>query len=422
MATIPTLPVIARSVPPPPVYSRHTMSVDLADPETYTTGMPHDEFRRLRRESPVSWQPEPGGAGFWAVTRHADVLAVLKNPRTFSSWKGGALINDPPAAFLERLREGMLNRDPPDHTGLRRLVNKAFNPKRVSQLEQRVAARARTVIEGLGGSGTCDFARDVAGDLPMFVICEILGVPHEDRSRLSALTERMLTTNAIDRAAAFEDGMAAAMEMRGYGAELGRQRRASPQDDLISDLLAAEVDGRQLTQGEFEAFFMLLFNAGTDTTRSLLCLGLDLLIDRPQVHARLRAEPSLIPAAIEEMLRFEPPVIQFRRTATQSTELAGTLIEEADKVVVFFPSANRDEEVFANPDHFDLDRAPNDHLAFGYGTHYCVGAPLARLGAKHLFTELLMRHRRIERTGAYVPARTNFIRAARSLPISYSAL
>lgn len=396
------------------------MAIDLADPDTYVGGMPHDEFRRLRAEAPVSWHPETGGRGFWAVTRHADALTVLKDPRVFSSFRGSALINDPPAKFLERLREGMLNRDPPDHTALRRLVNKAFNPKRVGELEARVARKTQSLVEELRGRSSCDFARDVAGELPMFVICEILGVPAEDRSRLYALTERMLAPNVIDRAAAFQDGMAAAMEMRAYGAELGRKRRLAPGDDLVSDLLGAEIDGRQLTQGEFEAFFMLLFNAGTDTTRSLLCLGLDTLLDRPEVFERVRTDPALIPNAIEEMLRFEPPVIQFRRTATQTVQLAGQTIAENDKVVVFFPSANRDEAVFPDPDRFDVDRAPGDHLAFGYGTHYCVGAPLARLEARYLFTEVFTKLPRIERAGPLVVARTNFVRAIRSLPIRFA--
>lgn len=394
------------------------MYLDLADPDTYTSGIPHDEFRRLRATAPVSWQPEAGGRGFWAVARHADALTVLKNPAVYSSWRGGALISDPPADFLERLREGMLNRDPPDHTALRRLVTRAFNPKRVGDLERRVVERARTLFADHGRTTTCDFAKDIAGELPMFVICEILGVPIEDRERLYALTERMLTTGTSDRAAAFQDGMAAAMEMRAYGAELGRQRRAAPRDDLVSELLTADVDGRQLGQGEFEAFFMLLFNGGADTTRSLLCLGLDLLLDRAPLYAQLRENPALVPGAIEEMLRFEPPVIQFRRTATRPTELAGQHIAEGDKVVVFFPSANRDEALFDQPDEFRFDRTPNDHLAFGYGTHFCVGAQLARLEARLVFTELLARYGRVERAGPLVRARTNFVRAVKSLPVT----
>lgn len=397
------------------------MQLNLADPDLYASGVPHEEFRRLRQHTPVAWCPEPGGRGFWAVTRHADVLAVLKNPRVYSSWRGGALLEDPPAEFLERLREGMLNRDPPEHTALRRLVNHAFNPRRVGDLEERVARRTRTVFATQGDSAVCDFAADIAGELPVFVICEILGVPTEDRERLYALTARMLTTSSLDRAAAFQDGMAAAREMRAYASDLEKARRASPRDDLVSDLLGAEIEGRRLSPGEFEAFFMLLFNAGADTTRALLCLGVDLLVDRPELYARLRAEPGLVPHAIEEMLRFEPPVIQFRRTATQDTVLGGQAITEGDKVVVFFPSANRDETVFDRPDEFLLDRETNDHIAFGYGTHNCVGAPLARLESRLVFSTLLTRYARVERTGPTVRGRSNFVRVIKSLPVAMSA-
>ena len=394
-------------------------SVDLGDPDTYTRGMPHDEFRRLRAEDPVSRQPEVGGRGFWAVTRYHDVVSVLRTPKVFSSWRGGVLLADPPAEFLEKLRENMFNRDPPDHTALRRLVNKAFSPRRIEELDGRIAAHAIQLVGAVKHAGRCDFATQIAGEMPLFVICEILGVPLADRKRLYALTERMFGSDLKDRAAALADGMQAANELRAYGAELGREKAKSPADDMVSDLLTAEIDGRRLTDGEFQAFFMLLFNAGADTTRSLLCYGLDLLLERPELMERLRREPDLVPAAIEEMLRFEPPVIQFRRTATQDTELAGRTIREGDKVVVFFPSANRDETVFADPDRFDIERTPNDHLAFGYGTHYCLGAPLARLESKHVFQTLLREVHRIELAAPIEVSRTNLIRSIRRLEIAY---
>lgn len=396
------------------------MAVDLADPDTYMHGVPHDVFAQLRAEEPVAWQRERQGRGFWAITRYHDVQAVLRNPAVFSSWRGGALLADPPPEFLDKLREGMLNRDPPDHTLLRGLVSRAFQPRRVAELEQRVAERARQVIDRLRGAGRCDFATDVAGEMPLFVICEILGVPHEDRAALYALTTRMFGSEIADPAAALRDGMAAANEMRAYGAALGRARRAAPTSDLISELLAAEVDGRRLSDGEFEAFFLLLFNAGSDTTRSLLCYGLDLLLDHPDAADRLRADPALLPDAIEEMLRFETPVIQFRRTATRDTELAGQRIAEGDKVVVFFPSANRDAAVFPDPDRFDIARSPNPHVAFGFGTHYCIGAPLARLESRYVFGELLARRGRLERAGPLVAARTHFIRSVRHLEIAFT--
>jgi cytochrome P450 len=392
---------------------------DLTDPHTYAGGVPHHVFRHLRTHDPVSWQAERHGRGFWAVTRYQDVVTVLRTPKLYSSWRGGALLADPPPEFLAKLREGMLNRDPPDHTMLRRLVNKAFSPRRIEELEERIAAHARTLVAGVRERDRCDFATEVAGEMPLFVISEILGVPREDRRRLYALTERMFGSELTEPAEALRDGMAAAEELRAYGAELGRQKARAPAEDMISDLLTAEIEGRRLTEGEFQAFFMLLFNAGADTTRSLLCYGLDLLLDRPALLDRLRREPSLLPGAIEEMLRYEPPVIQFRRTATEDTVLAGRTIREGDKVVVFFPSANRDDAVFADPDRFEIERAPNDHLAFGYGTHFCLGAPLARIESKHVFREALTQLVGLERGGPLVPARTNFIRSIRHLEIRF---
>lgn len=394
-------------------------SIDLGSPDTYVNGVPHAELRRLRQTEPVSWQPEPQGRGFWAVTRYHDVLEVLRNPGLYSSWRGGALLADPPGEFLEKLRENMLNRDPPDHTRLRKLVNHVFSPKRIGRLERRIEDHARTLVDSLTGRLACDFATEIAGQMPLFVICEILGVPAEDRVTLHTLTWRMFGSAIEDRAAAFRDGMAAAAEMRAYGSELARRRRAHPEEDLVSDLVAAEVDGRRLTEGELESFFMLLFNAGSDTTRSLLCHGLDLMLDHRDDLERLRTDPSLLPAAIEEMLRFEPAVLQFRRTATSACRLGGQDIAEGDKVVVFFPSANRDEAVFHDPDRFDITRSPNPHLAFGHGTHFCLGAPLARMESRYMFREVLTRLEGIDRGGPLVSTRSNFIRSVRAQPITF---
>jgi cytochrome P450 len=391
--------------------------VDLSSPDAYVHGFPHDTFRDLRARDPISLQHDSANRPFWAVTRYHDVVTVLRTPAVFSSWRGGVLLDDPPPAFLEKLRENMLNRDPPDHTQMRRLVNHVFTPRRIETLESRIASHARSLVRRAREAGGCDFATEIAGEMPLFVICEILGIPVEDRRALYALTARMFGSTIADREAAMRDGMAAAGELRAYGAALAARRAREPADDLLSDLVVAELDGRRLTDGEVQAFFMLLFNAGADTTRSLLCFGLDLLLDRPAVMAELRADPGKLPGAIDEMLRFESPVIQFRRTATTTTELGGKTIAEGNRVVVFFPSANRDESVFAEPDRFDITRSPNPHLAFGYGTHFCIGAPLARLEAKHVLLELLVECTDIVRSGPLVPSRTNFIRSVHHQPI-----
>jgi cytochrome P450 len=394
---------------------------DFADPDTYSDGFPHPVFRDLREHEPVSWRAEKAGRGFWAVTRYHDIVSVLRTPSVFSSWRGGAMLADHPPEFLEKMREGLLSRDPPDHTRLRRLVNKALSPRQIERLDLTVAQHAAELIESIRQRGHCDFATEVGREMPLFMISEILGVPLEDRRALHELTIRALGTEIVDPSAALSDQMAAVIQLRDYGAELRRNKLANPADDLASALVAAELDGRRLTEGEFQAFFQLLFNAGTDTTRGLLCHGLELLLAHPEVADRLRRDISLLPGAIEEMLRYESPLLQVRRTAVEGVELAGTQIREGDKVVVFFPSANRDGSVFAAPDRFDIDRTPNDHVAFGFGAHYCLGAPLARLEARHVFREVLAKLRDLERTAPAVRLRSNFVRGLTRLEIRYSA-
>jgi cytochrome P450 len=389
---------------------------DLSDPDTYANGFPYNVFRDLRATEPVSWRQERGGGGFWAVTRYHDAVQVLRTPSTYSSWRGSVLLADPPLAFLDQLRLSMMNSDPPAHTWLRRTVNKALNPRRIEKLDAKVSHHARELVTRMGANGECEFVSEVAEEMPLFMISEILGVPAEDRHALFPLTVRMFASEHVEVKAS------AAAEMRAYGADLRRRKRGAPADDLASELLAAEVDGRRLTDDEFDAFFMLLFNAGTDTTRCLLSYGLDLLLDRPETLVQLRTSPSLLPQAIEEMLRYESPVIHIRRTAVRDTELAGTRIREGEKVVVFFPSANRDETVFVDADRFDIERSPNDHIAFGFGAHHCLGAPLARLEARHVFHEILLQLGHVERIEPAVPVRSNFVRGLRQLRIRCGTL
>ena len=401
--------------------SERTMSVsdvDLADPDVYTSGVPHEAFRRLRAEAPVSWQPESAGTGYWAVTRHADATTVLRRPEVYSSWRGGALLADPPERFLGRLRESMMHSDPPDHTRLRALAKHAFAPRRLARTEDRVARRARSLVEAVRAAGGCDYATDVAGQMPLFAICDMVGVPVEDRAALYGLTARMLGTELADPAEALRDSIRAAEQMREYAAGLARVKRRAPGDDLASDLLRAEVDGRALTGGEFEAFIMLLVNAGADTTRSLLCHGLDLLLDRPDLVDGLRHDTGRLPLAIEELLRYVSPVIHLRRTAARDTRLGGTRIAEGDKVVVFLSSVNRDEAVFSGAGEVNLGREPNPHLAFGAGAHYCLGAALARLEIRHVLGETLLRLDRIRRVRPLVGARSNFVRRVNHLDIT----
>lgn len=392
--------------------------VDLLDLAHYTDGPPHHLFRRLRAEDPVHWHPERDGPGFWALTKYADVVQVSRDPATFSSSAGGTMIADAPPPQLAMLRLMMLNMDPPQHTKLRMLVNKGFTPSAVGRLHARIGELAASIIDAVAPAGACDFVADIAGELPSYVIAELVGVPLDDGRRLYRLTERMHTTatTAAERA----DAEGAIMEMMSYSHALREDKRARPGLDIASALLAAELDGERLSDVEFDMFFMLLINAGGDTTRNLVAGGMLALIEHPEQWARLRADPGLLPSAIEEMLRWVTPVVHFRRTATRDCEVRGQRIAAGDKVVVFYSSANRDQEVFADPERFDIARSPNEHVAFGGGgAHFCLGANLARLEIRAMFEQVLTRLPNLRLAGPVERLRSNFINGPRKMPVQY---
>jgi cytochrome P450 len=398
---------------------RERRAIDLLDLAAYAAGPPHALFRRLRREDPVHWHVETNGPGFWAVTRHADVVAVSRDSNTFSSHRGGTMIDDVPPEFLAGVQLMMLNMDPPAHTKLRALVNKGFTPRRVAALEPRLRALAAEIVDAVVERGECDFVTDVAGELPSHVIAELVGIPLDDGRRLYALTERMhtLATTPEDRAAA----MQAILEMHAYASAVHERKTASPGDDIATALVHAEIDGERLTPLEFAMFFMLLVNAGGDTTRNLVGAGALELLRHPDALARLRDDAALLPSAIEEMLRWVSPVVHFRRTATTDVRLGERTIREGDKVVVFYASANRDEAVFHEPDRFDVARTPNDHVAFGGGgAHFCLGAHLARLETHALLAEALRRLPDLALAGPVERLPSLFINGVRRMPVRFT--
>lgn len=396
-------------------------AIDLLDLKHFeASGPPYELFARLRREAPVHRHAESGGPGFWAVTRYDDVVEVSRDSATYSSWAGGTMVADATPEQLFVVRQMMLNMDPPQHTKLRALITKGFTPRMVSHLHGRIGELAQAIVARVAARGECDFVTDVAGELPSYVIAELMGIPLDDGRELYRLTERMHTADRTPQGQA--DGAQAIFQMLSYANGIRAEKRERPANDIASTLLAAEVDGEQLTDLEFDMFFLLLINAGGDTTRNLVAGGMLELLRRPDVLRTLREEPRLLPGAIEEMLRYCSPVVHFRRTATRDTMLGGQAIAAGDKVVVFYASANRDETVFADPDLFDIGRSPNEHVAFGGGgVHYCLGANLARVEIRALFGEVLSRLHDVELAGPVERLRSSFINGPRHMPVRFRA-
>lgn len=390
--------------------------VDLADPDTYLQGMPYEAFRRLRERAPVAWHPYGDKPGFWALTGYDEIQAVSRDSHTWSSEATGVFLDIPAPEDSYQLALMMLTMDPPRHTALRALVSRAFTPRHVARLSRRAADMARDILDDVLDRGECEFVGDVAGALPSYVIAELLGIPLDDGRALYALTEIMNTRLIGD-----PDQIQAQLQLFEYASELAVSKRAAPGDDIATALLHAEVDGERLTDLEFNLFFLLLINAGGDTTRNLVAAGTLALIENPAEWARLVADPSLLPTAIEEMLRWTSPVTMFTRTATRDTEVRGTPVREGDRVAMFYPSANRDPSHFADPERFDVGRTPNPHLAFGGGgTHYCLGASLARVEATAIFGEILTRMRDIELAGPVERMRSVLINGVHSMPVRFT--
>lgn len=386
-------------------------------------------FAALRQHDPISRQHEleipglPLGPGYWALTRHVDVVEASRRPELFRSGEGTNIPDLP--EFFNELFGSMINMDAPRHTRLRLIVNRGFTPRMVAKLEDGVVARARQILDEAGQLGECDFVPTVAAALPIQVICDMMGIPRSDHAWMLSLSNRILAGADPEYGGTVEDTVGAGMELYQYAMELGDKRRVEagePGDDITSALVNAEVDGERLTTREFGSFFILLVVAGNETTRNAISHAMyQLSVNPDQRRIWMDDFDGVAPTAIEEIVRHATPVIHFRRTATADTVLGGQDIAAGDKVVLWYNSANRDEDVFDDPDRFDVRRAPNDHVAFGGGgPHFCLGAHLARREIKVMFAELFAHLPDIEATAEPSLLQSPFIHGVKHLPVMFT--
>lgn len=393
--------------------------INLTDLDAFVPAVPHEVFTRLRQDPPY-WQDERGGPGFWNFTRYDDVVLINKDNITYSSARRGALLHEMAEEDLANQRMMMLNMDPPMHTRYRLLVNKGFTPRMIGQLEERIRAMTNVILDEVLERGACDFVTDVAAELPLQVIAELLGVPQADRHLVFDWSNRMVGSEDPEYSTSMEAAQTASMELFAYAHQLTEEKKADPHEDLLSILTRVEVNGESLNELEIDLFFLLLAVAGNETTRNLMAHGMHALLEHRDQYAELVADPSLIPGAVEEMLRWGSPVMHFRRTVTRDTDVNGFPVKEGDKVAIWYISANRDERIFKDPFRFDIRRSPNPHVAFGGGgPHFCLGANLARLEIRVMFEEILRRIPGMEQAGPVQRLRSNFINGIKHLPVAF---
>ena len=392
--------------------------IDLLAPN-WQRGVPHDQFDRLRREAPVCWHPEPDGRGFWAVTKHADVRRVSHDWETFSSELGATFIPDQTEDALAAMRLSILNMDPPLHNRARRLVSKAFTPRMIGRLVTEIDRRAAAVIDDVIERGSCEFVDAIAAQVPVQMICEMIGLEPDLWPAMVEASNHLIGARD-DPEFAHVDTPVAAGAIYALCDAVAEDRRANPRDDLMTALVEAELDGEKLSNVELNLFFISLIVAGNETTRNLINHSLVAIVEHPDQAQRLRDDPSLWDTAVDEMLRWGTSIHNFRRTATRDTEIRGVPIAEGDKVVIYYASANRDEEVFADPHRFDVGRTPNDHVTFGGGgVHYCLGASLAKAEIKAVMRQIVERLPDITIDGPIDRLASDFVNGIKRMPVSW---
>ncbi|MBM9458892.1 cytochrome P450 [Nocardioides sp. zg-536] len=405
---------------------RPVSPLDPTDPDILRERMPHAELLELRRTAPVSWveQPDPGAragfldTGYWALSKHADVAAVSKNQADFSTYENGVIIRFAPEMTREELEQTrflLINHDSPEHTKLRQIISRAFTPRAVGGLHDWLRARAEKIVDEALAKDCGDFVTDIAAELPLQAIAELLGVPQEDRGKLFEWSNQMLSYDDPDIPG---DQMTAFMEILAYSMALADDRRRNPQDDIVTKLVTADVDGNGLTDDEFGFFVILLAVAGNETTRNAITHGMKAFIDHPEQWELFKAtRPD---TAVDEIIRWATPVTVFQRTAKRDLEIGGRQVRAGERVGLLYASANFDEDVFTDPFTFDITREHNPHQAFGgHGAHYCIGANLARLEIKLIFDALADRDARISLAGEPVKLRSSWINGVKEMPVSY---
>jgi cytochrome P450 len=408
--------------------------VDVASPKVYAQGVPHAELAAIRRHDPVHWHPWPGTRdGFWLLSKHADVVSVSKQPKLFSSQLGHIALEDREPDALEA-RRSMIETDPPEHTRLRRIVSDAFTRPKVKEYADFTRRTVSGLLDAAIAQGEFDWVSEISEPLPVTVLISILGLPPEDVPMVVELTSEMAAATDEDyrpdpvkypseidpRLLPF--GTPAAQAVFEYGRRIGAERRRHPRDDLVSRLVHGGADGEHLTDAEYTNFFQLFIFAGNETTRTAISHGILALMDHPDELERLRRDPSLLDTAVDEILRYGSALIYFRRTAVADTEIRGVPIQAGDRVALWYVSANYDEEVFEDPQRFDVGRHPNPHTTFGRGgPHFCLGSFLAKLEIRILLEEILARDVRFERAGAPVRLSSNFVNGFKSIPVRVRA-
>ena len=406
-------------------------SLDVINPDSYVeNGYPHAAWKRLRQESPVHWFDLPGGVGFWAVTKRADIVWISKQPKLFHNAPRLAIFEGGGPVEKREVRQ-LLNMDPPEHQKYRATASSWFTPRAIRNRHAEVERITRDLLDEMAGDGEtreADFVEDLTAPLTLAVLADMLGIPRQDWRLMFQWTNQIVGAgdpefqvddsdpNAGPGGAGFDEARKGLFQ---YFAELAKERRAQPRDDIVSVLASASIDGAPMPAMELMSYFLVLVVAGNETTRNAASGGLLALIENPGEFDKLRKNPELAELASEEIVRWTAPVIQFCRTPVADVTVAGKAIKAGDSMCLFYPSANRDEDVFEDPDVFRIDRKPNPHLGFGIGEHFCLGANLARLELRTIFRQLAERMEEVELAGRYDRTRSSFLGGVKRMPIRY---